>query len=105
MSVTMNAMMASFQASSRRRKDKRYMVVSDRRKWWPMTTNELKNSQCRFEDDPREGLDHFKGVDGERCMTTSEAATEVHWLVALKRKKLISSLLHLCASRRAFIQN
>ena len=60
MSVTISAMMVSFQANVRRRKDRRYMVMSDRRKWWPMTRCELKQSQYCFGVTPRASLDHSK---------------------------------------------
>ena len=48
MSVTISAMMVSFQANVRRRKDRRYMVMSEGRNWWPMTRCELKQSQYCF---------------------------------------------------------
>ena len=41
MSVTMTAiMMASFQVSARRKKDKIYMVMNEGKSWWPIATRE-----------------------------------------------------------------
>ena len=60
MSVTISAMMVSFQANVKRRKDRKYMAMSDGRNWWPMMRCELEQSQYYFGDTPRAGLDHSK---------------------------------------------